>query len=902
VPIGINNDTAYANKKNNITIGKLNMQNKNTISPLFRKNYLALVIPIILSGQVLAAEIEASDTPFSELEVISVTSQKRIQNLQDVPLAVTAISGKAISEAAIQDIFDLEASVPGLIILQSQSGSTTSFSIRGVGTSGQNFGLESSVGTYVDGVYRARQSSIINNLIDVQSVEVLRGPQGTLFGKNTPSGAIQISNVAPDHDGTGFVEGTIGNLGLTSLSFAKSVSAIDDILAFRLTGFASDRDGYISDVNFGKDIMGNKDRYGGRLQALYTPNNDVTVRIIADYAEIDEKCCASGPSVSNFEAMDIKGKFGTDAVISRPPFSANINPPEQFNQRTVAQSLVPISKLEDSGISVQVDWSLNDRLNVISVSANRNFDTYDLFDADATQVNLIDRINDSKQSSFSQEFRLDYSSEKLHAIGGFFYFTQDLDTISITRVNDDLADYVLSAVLGGRLTPMLSSINLLSRVTQGSIAPVAPATAVAEHFSNSVQDHKSWAIFGQFDYKLTDEFTLTAGLRYTNEEKQIANVFTNKYASGNTQPTNISSLGDPSFPETIRPGSLLFSAARAGQALQAIQSGAIAVGTPAFAQAVQTFIPFQQEGWLSNALSAATATRPDIMDDLKEDHITGTIKLAYQPDRLTMIYSSYGTGYKSGGTNTDRIAIGLDPIFDAETSNAFEVGIKKDFPGMGLRVNAAAHYTVTEDFQAAAFIGSNFTLQNAGDYVARGLEIESLWMPTESSKIQLSFAYNDASYDTFDKGPCWSITPWHTNKQDPGQRLLPDGRPTPFCDRAGDKPFGQPKVSGSLGIQQAFALFDSVYSYAFLEYSYLGELMTVASNDPLSQMSGYGRVNARIFFNLEKYDTDIILWGRNITDEQERASLSYPGLLQEGKLFSFFTEPATFGVTVRTRF
>ncbi len=149
-----------------------------------------------------------------------------------------------MAEGVVKDFFDLRTEVPGLSIGQGQSVTETSFRIRGVSTSSQNYGLESSVGLYIDGVYRARQNSMMNNFVDVQAVEVLRGPQGTLFGKNTPSGAILVRTIQPSHDGEdGFAELTLGNYGLVNYSGASSFSAIPDELAFRITAFGSQRDG-----------------------------------------------------------------------------------------------------------------------------------------------------------------------------------------------------------------------------------------------------------------------------------------------------------------------------------------------------------------------------------------------------------------------------------------------------------------------------------------------------------------------------------------------------------------------------------------------------------------------------------------------------------------------------------
>ena len=160
---------------------------KQTLPIRFKPSTLSSIVALSLA---FSSSMSFAQEDEGRLETITVTAQKRAQNLQEVPVSVTAFTGDEMAEAVIKDMYDLQTNVPGLGAFQSQSATNSSFSIRGVGTSSQNFGLESSVGLYVDGVYRARQNSMINNLVDVAAVEVLRGPQGTLFGKNTPSGAI----------------------------------------------------------------------------------------------------------------------------------------------------------------------------------------------------------------------------------------------------------------------------------------------------------------------------------------------------------------------------------------------------------------------------------------------------------------------------------------------------------------------------------------------------------------------------------------------------------------------------------------------------------------------------------------------------------------------------------------
>lgn len=201
----------------------------------------------------VAMAVGTVDAKAQALEEVIVTAQKREQSLQDVPIAVAAFSNEMLQKAGVKDMFELQANDPSLVVGQGHNASTSSFGIRGVFTSSNNFGLESSVGLYVDGVYRARQGSMLNDLVDIGRIEILRGPQGTLFGRNTPAGAISVFSVEPDFEGTGYLQVEGGEYSLLSGQGAKSFTVIEDILATRVTGFYTERDGTISDVSLGDD-------------------------------------------------------------------------------------------------------------------------------------------------------------------------------------------------------------------------------------------------------------------------------------------------------------------------------------------------------------------------------------------------------------------------------------------------------------------------------------------------------------------------------------------------------------------------------------------------------------------------------------------------------------------------
>ncbi|MEX1266766.1 MAG: TonB-dependent receptor, partial [Woeseia sp.] len=459
-----------------------------------------------------------------QIEEIVVTAQKREQNIQDVPVAVTAYTGRMLEESAIKDIRDLAAIAPSLISNQSQNSTTSSFSIRGIGTSAQNFGLESSVGLYIDEVYRARPSSIINNLVDIAAVEVLRGPQGTLFGKNTPSGAIIIRSVQPGHERNAFLEVTAGDYGLLNIAGATNLSLVDDVLALRITGFSGQRDGYVSDLNLGDDVINDRDRAGGRLQVLFTPNDQLDIRLIADYAEINEICCAAltrQDNITAFGRTDGMGGpvFGSDALLLG--LGGTVITGDRFEDHVTALNRLPQSSNEDAGVSLELNYDFGGT-KLTSISAYREFDSFDQIDADFSNVDILTDTNRAEQNSVSQELRLTGGlGDRTTYVAGVYYFSQDLDNSSTLDLGAATSAFLSANPL---LSQVISSINLFSP----PFPPVAdpfPSTAFARDVM--LQQHENWAVFAQADFELSDEFILTAGLRYTDEEKELRGTFEN---------------------------------------------------------------------------------------------------------------------------------------------------------------------------------------------------------------------------------------------------------------------------------------------------------------------------------------------------------------------------------------
>ncbi len=827
------------------------------------------------------------------METVIVTAQKREQNIQDIPVAVSTLSGQQLVDLTVTDVFDLQQNVPSLSVRQDQVATTSSFSIRGVGTRGSNFGLESSVGLYVDGVYRSRQNAMINELVDIAAVEVLRGPQGTLFGRNTSSGAVLVNTVAPQQDFGGYLEGTLGDYDLRAVSGAVGGPVIEDVLAFRFTGFTTQRDGYVAELNTGTDLINDRERHGARLQFLYTPELNFTARLILDYAEIDEVCCGNATVRNNYfvhSRDSLTGEFapeltaGTDTILATPSsvvfpgtlvsgFDATIIDRSRRGDNVMALNRLPVSSSEDGGVSLELTFAaLGGELT--SITAYRSFDSFDDLDGDFTDADIFSRDQAAELRAFSQELRLNLTAERHNLLMGAYYFKQSLDVESNTVGWDALNDLVAlniyaeagsaagraaaageagdsataaewaaaavelyltaSAAVAGLENVPLPPSHPLYPVQQAGFTGVAFPSGVTGRDVVD-QDHSSWAVYGQWDYYLSPELTATLGARYTRDDKDIDGLYTQPGASW---------------------GALL-------------SLDALTVINP----------------------------RPPVDESLGDDQITGTLKLAWQPTDQLLLYASYTTGYKSGGSNTDRISPALSVVFDAETSAAFEVGFKRDLDALAMRINVALHHTTTDDYQSNTFEAIGFNLTNAGSVEAHGGELELWWNPVESLSITGAYVYNKAEFTGFENGNCWIAYSWLTGIQDPGRATPTDS----VCRRSGDPLDTNPEHTYLLGATYDFKLAAGVSGYLRGDYNYRSSEYMGANIDPYKRQDGYGLLNARAAVLFERQQVEFAVWARNLSDESY-FQIHNDVALQFGRLNAYHAEPRTYGFSVRKVF
>ena len=881
---------------------------------------LGRAVALGLVGLALATNAVAQDaqedTSFLEEIVVTSKVKKGGQNIMDVPVAITAITGAQIEASGIKDMFDLQQNVPGLIVSRSQTATTSNFSVRGIGSTSNNFGVESSVGLYVDGTYRSRQSSMINELVDVEAVEVLRGPQGTLFGKNTAAGAINIRTVAPSTDSAdAFMELTAGDLNLRRIAGAANIP-LTDKLAFRGTIFASERDGYVDNyaynlaagpgepfVSVQEDAFNDRDRLGLRAQLGYDNGDDFDLRIIGDYSEIDEICCVGTNRVDNlFSHGGIDagiGIPGTDFVrmslgsivftdfdypdflptapflgvdIPRPP---NVIQGVSWGDFITSVNEAPRSENTDMGLSVEFNKDFSNGATLTSVTAIRAFDTFDFIDVDFTDTDMAVRTNDAEQDSISQELRLAGSfGEDSRWVVGAYYFAQDIKSRTVTTAGTQLqafADVGQAAAGQPTLSDVTNGVTAISLATGGAIPLGAPAIPVGMFADDRVlQEHDGIAVFGQVDWALSESLELSLGARYTDETKDIAATYT-QTNPGTGGPPDLTAIGTTFF---------LFEQWALGG-----QVGPPPDLTPLLAVAQPN------AGWFAWTL-APFAPRADVLDSIEDDQVTGTAKLTWFANDSMMFYGSYSTGFKSGGTNTDRIFEFLPQTFNAETSNSAEIGFKGDL-GDRFRLAASIYQTDFEDFQANSFTGTGFNLRNAGDLEVKGLEIEYLWQVMDNTSISGYYAHNEGEFISFEGATCQDAYPFHTLSQDPGFDPV-----TGACNRNGETIPYNPEDRFNIGITQNIPM-NSGEMFLRVEYAWTSEYTTDGDNDPLTIQDDFGILNLRVGVDLYDWNSTITLWGRNVTDERYYTASFDPPLQDPGRMNSYPSEPATYGLTFR---
>ena len=623
------------------------------------------------------------------IEEITVTARKRSESLQNTPIAISVFDGDGLEARGIDNLMGVAKIAPNMSFQNNPSfggaSNAASIYIRGVGQKEFLPTTEPGVGLYVDGIYIARSIGAILNLVDVEQVEILRGPQGTLFGRNTIGGAIIVTTIKPTDDFGGNLEATIGIDNMQRAKVHLNVPLMNNLLSkFSLASMK--QDGYVKRPD--GTNLGDDNTLTGRATFLWSPNNSVEALLSVEISRDRE----NGPPMT---LLDIN--LGNTIDPDTPPFAVinnvganqaagggampcatpnapiNLAVPGCYDLRyrigdsKNAGTAPAFSETDLKATSLNISWDINKNLTLKSITAWRDLDSKFARDGDHSPL-LISAYHDTlEQQQFTQEFQLLGSSfdNSLNWIIGLYFFDEEGDNVNTL-------DFVVSSFQSGG------------------------------KFSNT-----SKAIFSQATWDISDQWSLTAGLRYTSEDKSFLPdqfIITNYFAgSGNPM------LDAP------------------------------------FLQVGERILPFLEK-------------------DIDISESTAMVDLSYQWTNDLMTYISYSEGFKSGGF-TQRVFppqiagttaaagtadIDLIPDFDPEFADAYEMGFKYTGLEGRLRLNGALFHTEYDDLQVQVFTSVAPVTKNAASAKITGWEMEATYIPAESWVIEASYGWVNARYDEID--------------------------------------------------------------------------------------------------------------------------------------------------------
>ncbi|MCM2463747.1 TonB-dependent receptor [Pseudomonas sp. CG7] len=433
------------------------------------------------------------------LDATTVTARRREEDPQDVPIPINVLYGDQLDEAGLHRLQDIQQRVPGLVV-SGHDARYAGFGLRGFGATAYNDGLEGSVGTYVDGVYQARQGMAFTELMDIERIEVLRGPQGTLFGKITTAGALNIITRQPTFQPEANLEATYGERGLREYRGTFSGPLQDDVLAGRLNVFDGASEGAVENLQDGSRL-GDSDSQGLRGQLLWTPNSDFSARLIADYAEQNE--AGNVLLVNHYSEQTRKrAKFLGYPLAEPDPYQRENRIDAPGRPRTL-----------QNGVSLELNWDLDEAMRFTSITASRDWDYRASRDGDSTALSVAQSEPDLGHRQCSQEWRLSGSAgSSVDYVAGLYYLRQQLDRQIDAEFGPDAAPWFV-----GDQLEALQKIFGVSLTDPRQVPSVLLDGARPRY--DGEQQGDSRAIFGQRSWRPIDPLEFTGGLRYSQERK-----------------------------------------------------------------------------------------------------------------------------------------------------------------------------------------------------------------------------------------------------------------------------------------------------------------------------------------------------------------------------------------------
>ncbi|OYX40491.1 TonB-dependent receptor [Sphingomonas sp. 32-62-10] len=821
-----------------------------------------------------SAAQEADETADSD---IVVTASKRETTLLDTPIAVSVTSGKTIQDAQIRDLIDLQTVVPSLRVSQLQSSANTNFIIRGFGNGANNAGIEPSVGVFIDGVYRSRSAAAIADLPNLKRVEVLRGPQATLFGKNASAGIISIVTAEPAFKFGGSAELSYGNYN-AFIAKADITGPISETVAFSLAGNYNRRDGYVFDAGLNTDSS-DRNRYGVRGQLLWQPSADLKFRLIGDFDQIDENCCAIANIVAGPTAAIINGLAGGRGLDANNPFSY------------VTFSNFPSSNdIKNYGGSLQGDYTMGS-LSLTSITAYRKVDSLTNQDSDFTSANLIGNNSQDQQiDTFTQEIRLTSNFEgPLNFLVGGFYFNEKINQQNDINFGTQFRPYGDALIRGA--TGNTLNVGLLEG-TFGALEG-APTRYLNTFFRTGdglneayrLAD-ESFSIFGTVDFKITDRLTLTGGINYTDDRKQFrTNIISSDVFAG-------INFNDPRY-APFRNQLILGGALAAGVPLAQAQAIALAGQNNPAQNPLNGLRGLQ---FLPQFLNVPNSVEPGRTSD---DNVSYTARLSYKLNSNLSVYVTYATGFKASSVNLSRdsrptpadlVRIQTAGIATTnltsgsrfagpEKSRVYEGGIKGQFPGVAF--NIAIFDQQIEGFQGNIFTGTGFVLNNAGAQSTFGIEFDGSYSPSKAITFNAAVTYLDPVFNSFVNGSQFS----------PTFGVVP-------ANLTGLRPSGIPEFSVSGGWTFNHEFSNDFKMFLRGDYQYNSPVII---SEGLPQFTrSIQSLNMSLTGQFRK-NLEVSVWGRNMLNAQYLTTI-FPSVAQAGSLSGYPSQPVTYGGTVRFKF
>jgi iron complex outermembrane receptor protein len=631
-----------------------------------------------------AAPAIAQDTAAPAAEAASVdsgeilvTARRREEKLIDVPVAVTAFDQADLQRIQAVDLSGLQAAAPNLNLVQGRgSAASANIFIRGLGQPDALQTFDPAVGIYVDGVYLSRIQGALLNLFDVERIEVLRGPQGTLYGKNTTGGAISIVSRKPDLETLKAAGSALyGSYNQVVLNGYLSAPLITDKVGLSLAGQWDRRDGLVTDPRTGREY---NDRNSLTLRGILRvkPTERFEVTVSGDYNRQRNALTLGYPTAP---LLRTNFTLGAQTLFPAQPYGA------YTYQASTSFTGNEGQRLDHWGVNLTANYELSDAITLTSITSWRKLDPDLFIDIDASQAQLGDVFVGIDQRQFSQELQLKWDVSRFRGVFGLFYLNETIASNQFAFANDLFA-------FGAAPITFLRTIN-------------------------DTQNTKSYAAFGQATYDLTDRFSITAGLRYTREDRT--------YDRFTTTSSSLATLNNLTF---RFPGSL-----------------------PA---------PLNLD------------------NDISFDAWTPSVTLSFKPTANSQIYASAARGFKSGGFNGRANGLGdltlvvngvsqLVTSFAPETVWTYETGAKASLLGGRIYLAGNVFYSDFKNFQARVGGGAVgvFPVLNAGKLSIWGAEVEMVVKPTKAWTLRSSLGYLNAQYDEFNDGrraPAFSCNPTGT--------------------------------------------------------------------------------------------------------------------------------------------